>query len=143
MNTTPTVHVSILIQASIEDIWDALVNPVTVKKYFFNTDMETDWVVGNPIYFRGEWEGKPYEDKGVVVSYIPMQSLSYTHKSSVENKPDVPENYNLVTYTVMQKDAGVELSISQTAQNEDSVAHSEVMWNTLLGEIKKLLEKSS
>ncbi|MES2623099.1 MAG: SRPBCC family protein [Patescibacteria group bacterium] len=141
MQDTPIiVNTSILINATLDEVWDAVTNPITVKKYFFGTDMVTDWSIGNPIYFRGTWEGKPYEDKGIVKTFVPGQSLSYTYKAGSDERPDVPENYYLVTYTVAQKDMGVELSISQTSDDAEKAKHSEGNWNMLLGEIKKLLE---
>jgi uncharacterized protein YndB with AHSA1/START domain len=141
MQDTPIiVHTSILINAPIEEVWDAVINPVTVKKYFFGTDMVTDWAIGSPICFRGTWEGKPYEDKGIVQTFVPQSSLSYTYKAGSDERPDAPENYYLVTYTLMPKDEGVELSISQTSDDAEKATHSEGNWNMLLGEIKKLLE---
>jgi uncharacterized protein YndB with AHSA1/START domain len=121
-------------------VWDAVVNPATVKEYFFGTDMVTTWEVGSPIVFKGMWEGVPYEDKGIVQTFVPGISLTYTYKAGSDTSPDVPENYQLVTYQVDPRDVGVELSISQTAETQEKADHSEKNWCMLLGEIKKLLE---
>ncbi len=131
---------SILIHATIEEVWDAVTKPEIVKQYFFGTDLDTTWEVGSPIYFRGSWEGKEYEDKGVVQSFVPLKTLSYTYRSSTEEGPDVPENYKLITYEVTPKDVGVELSIFQTADTEEKAKHSEDNWCTVLVGMKKLLE---
>ena len=68
--------VSIIINASPEKIWEALTVPEKVKEYFFGTNLVTDWKVGSPILFRGEWEGKAYEDKSTVLEFNPPHSLS-------------------------------------------------------------------
>jgi hypothetical protein len=55
-------HTTTAIEAPITDVWDALVNPGTVKQYMFGTDVISDWKEGSSIVWRGEWQGKPYED---------------------------------------------------------------------------------
>lgn len=137
---TPITRTSILINASIEEVWAAVTKPEIVKQYFFGTNLETTWEVGSPILFKGEWEGKEYVDKGVVQSFDPEKSLSYTYRSGMEEGPDVPESYNLITYQIAQRDAGVELSICQTADSEEKAKHSEENWNTVLCALKNLLE---
>lgn len=137
---TPITRTSILISAPLEKVWDAITKPEIVKQYFFGTNLETTWEVGTPILFKGEWEGKEYVDKGIVQSYVPQKSLSYTYRSSTETGPDVPESYKLISYEVMPRDAGVELSICQTAETEEQAKHSEENWNTVLHAMKDLLE---
>ena len=53
---------SISINAPIAKVWDALTNPMIIKLYLFGTDVATDWKEGSPIFFRGNWHGKPYEE---------------------------------------------------------------------------------
>lgn len=137
---TPITRTSILINASMEEVWEALTKPELVKQYFFGTDLQTTWEVGSPILFKGEWEGKEYVDKGVVQSFEPEKSLSYTYRSGMEEGPDVPESYKLITYEIKQKDSGVELSICQTADTEEKAKHSEGNWNMVLDGMKKMLE---
>lgn len=137
---TPITRTSILIHAPLEKVWEAVTKPEIVKQYFFGTNLETTWEVGTPILFKGEWEGKEYVDKGIVQSFVPEKSLSYTYKSSSDESPDVPENYQLVTYQVDPRDVGVELSISQTAETQEKADHSEKNWCMVLEEVKKLLE---
>ena len=61
-------RVNATINAPPADVWKSLTNLATFKKFFFGSDVATDWKVGSPITFPGEWKGKPYEDKGVVKS---------------------------------------------------------------------------
>ena len=56
------LEVQFEINAPVEQVWKALTDPELIKQYFFGTQTETSWKVGTPIYFRGEWDGKPYED---------------------------------------------------------------------------------
>lgn len=141
MNTAIIAKVSIHIDAPVATVWKAVTDPGLVKQYFFNTDLVTNWKVGNPIYFRGEWDGQAYEDKGTVLAFEPQKMLQYDYLSSWSDKPDLPENYQTITYELTPKDNGTLLSITQN--NVDSEAqkeHSEHNWEMVLGEMKKMLE---
>lgn len=63
MKNTFTATASIVIDAPRSKVWNALVDPAMVKQYLFGTTMTTDWAVGSPITYKGEWEGKSYEDR--------------------------------------------------------------------------------
>ena len=67
MNTTFSLETSITINSSLSKVWDALVNPDMIREYFFGTEAESTWEVGSPVIFAGTWEGKAYEDKGIVL----------------------------------------------------------------------------
>lgn len=133
--------VSILLDAPVSTVWKAITDPAEVKKYFFGTDLVTDWEVGKPIYFRGEWEGTAYEDKGTVLDFQVEKMLKYDYYSSFSGKEDIPENYQTITYEVEPKNGQTELRITQTnVADEDSKEHSEQNWNMVLQELKKLVE---
>jgi len=40
---------SLIINAPIAKVWDALVNPELIKHYLFGTEAISDWEVGSPI----------------------------------------------------------------------------------------------
>lgn len=143
MNKTEknTVRVEMLIHAPAAAVWKALTDPVEVKKYFFGTDLVTDWEVGQPIYFRGEWDGKAYEDKGTVLDYRPLEKLEYDYFSSLSGKEDKPENYQTISYTVEPKGGDTLLTITQAnAGSVEQQEHSEQNWKMVMGEMKKLVE---
>lgn len=129
-----------IINAPIDKVWNALTNPAIVKQYFFGSHLVTDWNVGNPIYFQGEWEGKPYQDKGIIQEYTPQQSLSFTYLSNWSGLPDIPENYLLVSYTVKPVHDHTELTITQTNYDEERARHSEENWASVVDGLKKLVE---
>jgi uncharacterized protein YndB with AHSA1/START domain len=132
---------SIVINAPVQKVWDALVNPDMIKKFMFGTNAVSDWKVGRPIVFKGEWEGKTYEDKGVILKLEPERVLQYTHFSPLSGLPDKPENYHTVTYEVSAKGSGTLVSLSQdNNKNEKEREHSEKNWGTMLANLKKLLE---
>jgi uncharacterized protein YndB with AHSA1/START domain len=51
---------SITIAAPTKKVWDALVNPAAIKKYYFGTTVVSGWHRGSPIVWKGEWQGKVY-----------------------------------------------------------------------------------
>ena len=55
------------IEASPAEVWKALTDPELIKKYMFGSEVVTDWQPGSPITWKGEYEGKPYEDKGEIL----------------------------------------------------------------------------
>ena len=63
MNNNLIARASITISAPAEKVWSALVNPEAIKQFMFGTHVVTDWRVGSPITWKGEWQGKSFGDK--------------------------------------------------------------------------------
>jgi uncharacterized protein YndB with AHSA1/START domain len=141
MNRKFTATATTTIDAPVSKVWQALVNPEIIKQYLFNTDVISDWNVGSPIIYRGEWEGKPFEDKGKILEIEPGKTLRSTHWSPLSGVPDAPENYHTVTYTLTELGDSTEVTITQDNNaSEEEKAHSEKNWRTVLEGMKKLLE---
>ncbi len=132
------------INASSDIVWDALTNPDTVKKYMFGTTISSEWKKGSPITWKGEWNGKPYEDKGVILDIKPGEMIRYSHFSPLTGQPDVPENYHTVTVELTSEENHTSVHLSQDNNpNEQAKEHSEKMWEAMLQSLKKLLEENS
>lgn len=141
MNKKYTATATTTIKAPASKVWQALVNPEIIKQYLFNTEVISDWKVGSPIIYRGEWEGKPFEDKGKILEIEPEKILKSTHWSPMSGVPDTPENYHTVTYTLAANGPSTEVTITQDNNaSEEENAHSEKNWRTVLDGLKKLLE---
>lgn len=142
MKNNITGSTSILINSPVSKVWEALTTPSIIKQYFFGTNTITDWKVGRPIIFKGEWEGKAYEDKGTILDFEPNKLLRYSYWSSISGKEDKPENYANVSYQLSAKGNATELVITQdNIADEKTKEHSMQNWNKLLADLKKLLEK--
>ena len=130
------------IDAPVNKVWDALVTPETIKQYMFGTKVSSDWKEGSPIVWKGEWKGKAYEDKGVILKLRPERVLQYSHFSPLSGQPDKPENYHTVTIELSGGGAQTIVSLSQDNNpTEEARQHSEENWRTMLANLKKLLEK--
>src|SRR5258707_10651235 len=130
------------IKAPAAKVWDALVNPELVKVYLYGARIASDWKVGSPVTYKGEWKGKPYEDKGVILAIQPGKLLKVTHYSPLSGLPDVPDNYHVVTYSIAGAGDRTTLTITQENNRDQAeVDESTGTWTTILGSVKTLLEQ--
>ena len=132
---------SVIIRAPIEDVWDALTTPELIKRWFFGVDTETDWQVGGPIVHRGEWQGKPYEDKGTILRFEPPTLLVHSHWSPASGVPDRPEHYQEVSWSLTDRNGATTLTVAETnLPSQEAKATSEESWKAVLDNLKDLLE---
>jgi uncharacterized protein YndB with AHSA1/START domain len=135
-------HASILIQAPLEKVWRALMDPEATKAYMFGAEVISGWGQGDSISWKGEWQGKKFEDKGKVLRVEPEQLLQYTHYSPVSGKEDIPANYHTVTITLTEEDEGVFVALTQDKNDSPEARdHSEKNWAMMLEALKKYLER--
>jgi len=141
MNKTFISKSTIAISAPASKVWDALTKPELIKQYLFGTEVKTDWQVGSPITYKGEWKGKAYEDKGKVLQIEKEKLLVSTFWSSLSGLADTPENYKTVRYELSADNKGTRLTITQDNNNSQEEAdHSGQNWKMVLEGIKKLVE---
>lgn len=130
-----------IIHASPADIWKALIDPTLIKKYMFGTTVTSEWKEGSTITWKGEWEGKHYEDKGKILRMELYRQLQYSHFSPMSGADDKPENYHIVTIDLKKIGNATEVILTQTNNaNEEAKDHSEKNWKMMLDSLKKLLE---
>ena len=95
-----------------------------------------------PIVYEGEWQGKHYKDKGVIVDIVPEKLLHTTYWSSLRGKEDNPENYNHIIYEIEAENAGTRVTISQdNIVSEKKLEQMNQNWSAVLENMKKLLEE--
>ena len=66
---------TIVLNAPIEKVWNALTQPDLVKQWQYGSDLITDWIVGKESRFRNEWEGQVFEQWGTVLEVVPNQKI--------------------------------------------------------------------
>ena len=134
----------IVVDVPASKVWHALVDPAVIKQWFFGTTLTTDWKKGSPITWAGEWQGKKYEDTGVVLDIQPGRMMRYSHFSPLAGKPDVPENYHTVTVEVGGHGDHTHVTLTQDNNaDEEGREHSAKNWAMVLGNLKKLLETAA
>ena len=129
------------IAAAPERVWDVLTDPEQLKELWFGAEVKTDWQQGSPITWSGEWEGKPYQDKGEILEVDPGRLLKLTHYSPLTGQPDVPENYHTLTYTLDGDGTATHLKLTQDNNaSEEEAKHSQEMWEMLVAKVKDAAE---
>lgn len=142
MDKNLIARASITINAPSAKVWDALVKPEAIKQYMFGTIVVTDWREGNPISWEGEWQGKSYKDKGVILQFKPTRILQYSHFSPLSGLPDKSENYHTVTIELSGVGNQTRVSLAQDNNaTEEAREHSEKNWEMMLASLKKFLEQ--
>jgi uncharacterized protein YndB with AHSA1/START domain len=141
MDKNRIAKASVSINASSEKVWEALVDPQAIKHYMFGTNVVSDWKEGSPITWKGEWQGKSYEDKGKILQIKPRHRIQYSHFSPLSGLSDKPENYHTVTVELSGDDNQTDVTLTQDNNATDADrAESEKNWGMMLAELKKLLE---
>lgn len=141
MNASCTADVKMRINANPERVWTALTDPNEIRKYLFGTTTITNWQVGGPIRFVGEWDGKPYEDKGSVLAVEHLKLIRFTYWSSMSGLADVPENYVVVTYQLESDNGNTNFTLTQeNCRSEEARQHAEENWAMAIGTLKRLAE---
>jgi uncharacterized protein YndB with AHSA1/START domain len=133
----------IQIDASPTRVWSALTDPAEIEQYMFGSEVVTDWEPGNRIVWRGEYEGKSYEDHGEILEYEPERRLVMTHFSPLAGEEDVPENYHVLAYDIAESDGETRVSLTQDNNaSPEAAEHSRANWEKMLAGLKSVVERS-
>jgi uncharacterized protein YndB with AHSA1/START domain len=129
------------IDAPRSKVWRALTDPDEIEKYMFGSRVETDWKPGSRITWKGEYEGKKYEDKGEILEVEQERRLKVTHFSSLSGQDDAPENYHTLVYELKDNDGKTRVSLSQDNNpSEEAAEHSRANWEKMLDALKEVVE---
>ncbi|TML17006.1 MAG: SRPBCC domain-containing protein [Actinobacteria bacterium] len=121
------------IHAPRSKVWRALTDPEQIQKYMLKP--------GSRITWKGEYEGKTYEDKGEVLEVVQDRRLKVTHFSPLSGKEDAPENYHTLVYELKENDGKTHVSLSQDNNPSDEAAeHSRANWEKMLSALKEVVE---
>jgi len=141
MSENLAARADVTIQGAVSQVWDALVNADKIKQYMFGATVVSDWKVGSPIVWKGQWNGKSFEDKGRILDIEEGKLLRYSHFSPLSGAPDRPENYHTVTIRMDGTDGAVHVELSQDNNpNEKAREESRRNWSAMLAGLKKTVE---
>ena len=128
--------------AAVPDrVWAALTEPEQIATYMQGSKVTTTWEVGSPITWDGEYDGRPYQDKGEVLTYDEPRVLSVTHYSPMMGQPDEPENYNTLVYTLTAAGDGTHLELTQDGnESEEQAEQFSQNWQGMLDGLKARVE---
>lgn len=120
-----------------------MTDPDQVARYMMGSRVESDWQPGSSITWSGEWDGKPYQDKGHVLAAEPGRLLEITHYSPLTGAEDVPENYHTLHYELSPAGAGTVVSLTQDGcENREQAEQFSQNWQWMLDGLKNVAEDS-
>ena len=132
------------IHAARSKVWHALTDPDEIRKYMFGSKVETDWKPGSRITWKGEYDGRKYEDKGEILEVEHERRLKLTHFSPLSGEDDAPENYHTLVYELEENDGQTHVSLSQdNNRSEEAAEHSRANWERMLSGLKDVVEARS
>jgi len=132
------------IDAPTTKVWEALTNPQIIRAYMFGAEVTSRWKEGSSIVWKGEWNGKPYEDKGRIVEFTPTSKIKYTHFSPLSGEKDVAENYHNITISLSEKGGATSVILEQDGNaTGEAQKHSAQNWQMVLDGLKKVVEEQS
>ncbi|MBL0008361.1 MAG: SRPBCC domain-containing protein [Saprospiraceae bacterium] len=149
MKEAMIVQNTITINAPIERVWKALVDPEMTRIYMYGCEALSDWKPGSLLLWEGEYEGKKMVFvKGYVTAIDPPHLLRYTVFDPNSTMEDIPENYLIVTYRLEESSGKTTLTVTQdgfeTATRGEEryieVSNKGEGWNPILEAIANLLE---
>jgi uncharacterized protein YndB with AHSA1/START domain len=139
-----TEHVAVAeteIHASPESVWRALTDPQEIEKYMFGSQVEAEWREGGYIVWRGQHEGRDYEDHGKILEFERPRRLRLTHFSAMSGKDDLPENYHTILYELEEAGDMTKVRLSQDNNADaDEAENSRATWQQMLSGLKRLVE---
>ena len=139
--TDHVAHAETEISASPQQVWDAMTDPEAISTFMFGSKVETDWEEGSPITWSGEYDGRPFQDKGEILEVVENQRLRMTHFSPLSGEDDVPENHHTLDYRLEDQGASTRLTLDQ--DGNDSAEQAEQFagnWQMMLDQLKKYVE---
>jgi uncharacterized protein YndB with AHSA1/START domain len=129
------------ITAGPDAVWTGLVEPDAIKQYMFGTTVESEWSEGSTIVWKGEWQGRAYEDKGTILRLEPGRLLQYSHFSPLSGLPDEPQHYHTVTIELSPDASWTRVSLTQDGSTmHEAREHAEKNWGMMLGSLRGCVE---
>jgi uncharacterized protein YndB with AHSA1/START domain len=140
MRNDLAAQASVIIDAPRARVWHALVTPEDIRRYMFGAEVISDWKVGSPVTWRGEWQGSTYEDKGVILEADREQTLRYSHFSP-SGLSGEPGDYHTVTIELSGEGAQTVVSLTQDNNSSERTRDdSERNWAAMLNALKHFVE---
>jgi len=136
---------TVIINAIPSTVWEFLTNPQLMKKWMFDTEMDiiTDWKVGNPITIRvDDWYKTHLENNGIILTFEPNRSLTYSHLSSLSKLPNNIENYSIIDFSLTTKKDQTALTITlSNFPTETIYKHLAFYWSVTIELLKSEIEQ--
>ena len=144
MDKPKFVYVS-YINTTPEKLWEALIKPEFTRQYWFDTSIESDWKVGQPVHFR---RGGEITDEQVLLKFEPHRLLSYTWHPlhDPELREEKPSRVTFEIESLPGKPGSSDTAVKLTVTHDDFPDQSKMFpriqngWPAVLSGLKSLVE---
>jgi uncharacterized protein YndB with AHSA1/START domain len=141
MTNNLIAKVSIIINAPVGKVWDALTDPGQVIQCLSGESSDGEWKKGSPIAYTGIWEGRTEEDKGKIVGIVPEKLLHTAWFSYRSGQEDKPENSANIIYEISPENGRTLMTITQDhIASKGDLDHMQEAWRTVLAGMKNGIE---
>ena len=131
----------IIIDAPVESVWHAITK--SEIGLMPHTVVTSDWNIGDPIVFEGEFFGNHFRDYGEVLERHDGHTVAFSHWSRTAERPD---NYHIVRYELDGENGETHVTLTQTNVGEKpeidakTKAEFDRNWQMMLAHLKKAAE---
>jgi uncharacterized protein YndB with AHSA1/START domain len=135
------------VSAPRRDVWALLTSSGSHPEILMGAEVVSDWRLGSRIVWRGEWQGKPFEDHGRVIELDDREEpwrIVLTHFSPLSGQEDLPENYHTLHFELEETPAGTHVTLDQDNNpTVEAAQHSQRNWETMLRGVKEVAERAA
>ncbi|MBY4677417.1 SRPBCC family protein [Marinobacterium arenosum] len=132
----------IKINAPKARVFQALTSSNEIPKYYPLNEVVSTWEVGSEVLYKGEINGSPFTDYGVIESLNEPGFYSYRYWSDNHGTERTSENYILISYALSEIPEGTELKLVQSNIRSEELYNlmETQVWDFLLGALKEYVE---
>lgn len=132
------------VRAPRSTVWRVLTSNGAHPEIMFGAEVESDWRIGSRIVWRGEWNGKTFEDHGRVIELQEPSRIVLTHFSPLSGLDDAPENYHSLRFELDETPIGTHVTLDQDNNpTAEAAEHSRENWTTMLAGVKTVAERAA
>ena len=129
-------EVAVDIHATPEQVWQAITDPTLTRRYFYGTDIISDWTVG--ARWTSESSGHVSLEGEIVVVDPPRRLVQTFHVA--DDDPAAGDAPSTVTWELESTTDGTRLRLIHEDQGAATMAYTEGGWEHILHGLKDVLE---
>ena len=132
---------TVQVSASPAQVWQALTEPEQIREFLFGAEVDTTWQPGAPIAWRGEYDGRPFEDTGQILEVDPGTRLVMTHYSPLSGRPDTEENHHQLVWSLRDDGDSTQVTLEQSLLADEDADQARENWANVLRQLKEHVER--
>lgn len=130
-------EMAIEINATPEQVWQAIVDPSLTRQYYYGSDILSDWKAGSR--WTSESDGQVFLEGEILEIEPPHRLVQSFHV--VDDDPTVGDPPSTVTWELTPlPDGKTRLHLAHAGQGQATLDYTEGGWEHILGGMKDLLE---